>query len=54
MFSTWGNPAQPAGWGARTDSQRAVQVAHRLMALCCDPLAIALTAVASARRSTTI
>jgi hypothetical protein len=38
--------------GADTDSERAIRwrIAH--MVLCCDPPAIALTAAASARRST--
>ncbi len=40
--------------GANTDSERAIRWLTALMVLCCDPLAIALTAAASARRSTTI
>ena len=32
--------------GARTDSERAIQWLIPLMVLCCDPLAIALTAAA--------
>ena len=40
--------------GADTDSERAIRWLIALMVLCCDPLAIALTAAASARRSTTI
>ncbi len=39
--------------GADTDSERAIRWLIALMVLCCDPLAIALTAAASARRSTT-
>jgi hypothetical protein len=38
--------------GAITDSERAIQWLIALMVLCCDPLAIALTAAASAQRST--
>jgi hypothetical protein len=38
--------------GAETDSERAIRWLIALMVLCCDPLAIALTAAASARRST--
>jgi hypothetical protein len=37
--------------GADTDSERAIRWLIALMVLCCDPLAIALTASASARRS---
>jgi hypothetical protein len=37
--------------GADTDSERAIRWLIALMVLCCDPLAIALTAAASARRS---
>jgi hypothetical protein len=40
--------------GADTDSERAIRWLIALMALCCDPLAIALTAAASVRRSTTV
>jgi hypothetical protein len=40
--------------GADTDSERAIRWLITLMVLCCDPLAIALTAAASARRSTTV
>jgi hypothetical protein len=40
--------------GADTDSERAIRWLIALMVLCCDPLAIALTAAASARRSTTV
>jgi hypothetical protein len=36
--------------GADTDSERAIRWLIALMVLCCDPLAIALTASASARR----
>src|SRR5262249_60172944 len=36
--------------GADTDSERAIRWLIMLMVLCCDPLAIALTAAASARR----
>ncbi len=36
--------------GADTDSERAIRWLIALMILCCDPLAIALTAAASARR----
>jgi uncharacterized coiled-coil protein SlyX len=36
--------------GADTDSERAILWLIALMVLCCDPLAIALTAAASARR----
>ena len=38
--------------GADTDSERAIRWLIALMVLCCDPLAILLTAAASARRST--
>ncbi len=37
--------------GVGTDSERAIRWLIGLMVLCCDPLAIALTAAASARRS---
>jgi hypothetical protein len=37
--------------GADTDSERAIRWLIALMVLCCDPLAIALTAAASARQS---
>jgi hypothetical protein len=37
--------------GANTDSERAIRWLIALMVLCCDPLAIALTAAASARRA---
>ena len=37
-------------FGADTDSERAIRWLIALMVLCCDPLAIALTAAASARR----
>ena len=40
--------------GADTDSERAIRWLIGLMVLCCDPLAIVLTAAASARRSTTV
>jgi hypothetical protein len=33
------------------DHERAIRLLIALMVLCCDPLAIALTAAASARRS---
>jgi hypothetical protein len=36
--------------GASTDSERAIRWLIALMVLCCDPLAIPLTAAASARR----
>ena len=36
--------------GADTDSEKAIRWLIALMVLCCDPLAIALTAAASARR----
>lgn len=36
--------------GADTDSERAIRWLIALMVLTCDPLAIALTAAASARR----
>lgn len=39
--------------GADTDSERAIRWLILMMVLCCDPLAIALTAAASARRSAT-
>ncbi len=39
--------------GADTDLERAVRWLIALMVLCCDPLAIALTA-ASAQQSTTL
>jgi hypothetical protein len=38
--------------GADTDSERAIRWLIALMVLCCDPLAIALTAAASARGAT--
>jgi hypothetical protein len=41
------------GYGADTDSDRTIRWLIALMVLCCDLLAIALTAAASARRSTT-
>jgi hypothetical protein len=37
--------------GGGEDSERAIRWLIALMVLCCDPLAIALTAAASARRS---
>jgi hypothetical protein len=37
--------------GVGTDSERAIRWLIALMVLCCDPLAIALTAATSARRS---
>ena len=40
--------------GADTDNERAIRWLIALMVLCCDPLAIALTAAPSARRSTTV
>ena len=40
--------------GVDIDSERAIRWLIALMVLCCDPLAIALTAAASARRSTTV
>jgi hypothetical protein len=40
--------------GIDTDSEKAIRWLIALMVLCCDPLAIALTAAASARRSTTV
>jgi hypothetical protein len=36
--------------GADTDSERAIRWLIALMVLCCDPLSIAMTAAASARR----
>ena len=36
--------------GADADSEKAIRWLIALMVLCCDPLAIALTAAASARR----
>ena len=36
--------------GTDTDSERAIRLLIALMVLCCDPLAIALTAAASAMR----
>lgn len=36
--------------GIDTDSEQAIRWLIALMVLCCDPLAIALTAVASTRR----
>jgi hypothetical protein len=36
--------------GTDTDSERAIRWLIALIVLCCDPLAIALTAAASARR----
>jgi hypothetical protein len=36
--------------GANTDSERAIRWLIALMVLCCDPLAIALTAAALARK----
>jgi hypothetical protein len=36
--------------GVDTDSERTIRWLIALMVLCCDPLAIALTAAASARR----
>jgi hypothetical protein len=36
--------------GADTDAERAIRWLIALMVPCCDPLAIALTAAASARR----
>jgi hypothetical protein len=38
--------------GTDADSERAIRWLIALMVLCCDPLAIALTAAASERRST--
>jgi hypothetical protein len=40
--------------GSNTDSERAIRWLIALMVLCCDPLAIVLTAAASARRSATV
>ena len=37
--------------GTDTDSERAIRRLIALMVVCCDPLAIALTAAASARRT---
>jgi hypothetical protein len=37
--------------GADMDNERAIRWLIALMVLCCDPLAFALTAAASARRS---
>jgi hypothetical protein len=39
--------------GVGTDSEKAIRWLIALIVLCCDPLAIALTAAALARRSTT-
>jgi hypothetical protein len=39
--------------GGDTDSERAIRWLIALIVLCCDPLAIALTAAASARQATT-
>jgi hypothetical protein len=39
--------------GADADSERAIRWLILMIVLCCDPLAIALTAAASARRTTT-
>jgi hypothetical protein len=36
--------------GADTDSERAIRWLIALMVMCCDPLAIALTGAASARK----
>jgi hypothetical protein len=38
--------------GTGTDSEQAIRWLIALMVLCCDPLAISLTAAVSARRST--
>jgi hypothetical protein len=38
--------------GAATDSERVIRWLIALKAICCDPLAIALTAAVSARPST--
>lgn len=38
--------------GTDTDNERAIRWLIALMVLCCDPLAIALTAAASASRAT--
>jgi hypothetical protein len=40
--------------GTETDSEKAIRWLIALMVLCCDPLAIALTAAASARRRTAV
>jgi hypothetical protein len=40
--------------GADADGERAIRWLILMMVLCCDPLAIVLTAAASARRSTTV
>ncbi len=40
--------------GMGTDDEKAIRLLIALMVLCCDPLAIALTAAVSVRRSTTI
>lgn len=40
--------------GGEADSERAIRLLIALMVLCCEPLAIALTAGTSARRSTTV
>ena len=37
--------------GADTDSERAIRWLILVMVLCCDPLAIAITAAASARKA---
>jgi hypothetical protein len=40
--------------GGDTDSERAIRLVIALMVLCCDPLAIGLTAAASASRLTAV
>jgi hypothetical protein len=40
--------------GADADSERAIRWLILMMVRCCDPLAIALTAAASARRRTAV
>jgi hypothetical protein len=40
--------------GMGGDDERAIRLLIALLVLCCDPLAIALTAAVSARRSTTV
>jgi hypothetical protein len=46
-----GSRQLPALVGDDIDNERAIRWLIALMVLCCDPLAIALTAAASARRS---
>jgi len=41
-------------FGINTDSEKAIRWLIALMVLCCDPLAISITAAASAQLSTTV